>query len=205
MWKLPEITDWAKTQNKHEPTRSYGEEIFRVVRELVANHRAFFYTEPNNKFRALEVGSAWGVSTMAILMAGADSLRSVDSDPTVKAINEVAANNLNDKWEFLNMKSTDYWKMVSDKFDFIYVDGSHLYGNAKEDIFAAWKLLKPGCVLMMDDFTHPKNIVGDPTRENEAEYGVSLAAWELFKEKHLAGEIEDVSCTTRLLMFRKKA
>lgn len=189
MWRLPETTDWATQQNKHEPTRSYGEEVFEVVSEL----------KPK---ACLEIGCAWGVSTLATLMGSPEcSLISVDSDPTNKAISEVEANGLDDRWIFGNMKSEEFWKVNRKTFDFVYVDGSHLYKDAKIDMFEGWKVLEPGGTLMMDDFTHPHNKKAD-CKSGEAEYGVSLAAWELFKEK--SEEIDEVSCTTRLLMFRKK-
>jgi len=66
-WKLPEKTDWIKKQNQHEPTRSYAEEIYKIVQKFPYEY-------------ALEIGSAWGVSALAILTAGDGHLLSIDPD-----------------------------------------------------------------------------------------------------------------------------
>lgn len=187
-WFMPETSEWAKEQNAHEPTRSYGEELFRACVEL--------FPSP---FKALEIGAAWGVSTMAILIAGAQSLRSVDSDPGVKAIGVVADNGFQSQWQFMNMKSSQYWDQVADKFNLIYVDGSHLYHDVRNDLFKAWDRLLPGGYLILDDFTHPANNKAD-CDSGEAVYGVALAAWELIKDKN----ITTIKTTTRLLIIQKQ-
>lgn len=181
-WKMPENTEWAKEMNAHEPTRSYGQEIYEVVK---AN-------KPDYK-QALEIGAAWGTSAAAILMAGTGHLTSVDKDETAKAPIEVAADGWLDRFEFINQPSDDFFASNTKTYDIIYVDGSHLYQNAKPDFFNAWEALKSGGLFICDDFTHPANNTVDDNGKF-AEYGVSLALCELLKEKH----ITQIGTTTRL-------
>lgn len=114
MWRLPEKTDWMREQNLHEPTRSYAQEIFEVVRE-----------RPHSQ--ALEIGSAWGVSALAILMGTEAHLTAVDPDSTNHATSEVVANGYEDRFSFNLMRSDEFWPKNKQVFDLIYIDGSHLY------------------------------------------------------------------------------
>lgn len=184
-WKMPENTDWAKAQNLHEATRSYGQEIYEIAKQ-----------RPHIK--ALEIGSAWGVSAMAILMGSEANLTGVDPDPTNKAITEIPANGLQDRWTFHLQRSEEFWKQNKETYDLIFLDGSHLYEDFKNDVFEAWKVLEPNGVLICDDICHKANR-GVDINGKFSEYGISLAAWEFIKEHH----IEHIHTTTRLLYIYK--
>lgn len=41
---------------------------------------------------------------------------------------------------------------ASDKFDFIYIDGSHTPADVEHDMTECWKLLVPGGIMWMDDY-----------------------------------------------------
>lgn len=184
-FKLPQTTEWMQGQMEHEPTRSYAQEIYEIVREF-----------PYSK--ALEIGSAWGVSGMAILTAGKGYLTSVD--PNVNELtNEVRANGLEQRLTPYLMRSEKFWLENKGTYDLIYIDGSHLYKDFKNDIYEAWKVLNPDGLLICDDITHPANMKGDPTRDNEAEYGIAFGAWEFIKEH----QITKIHTTTRLLYIYK--
>lgn len=186
-WIMPEKTEWAKSCNAHEPTRSYGEEIFNITREFTKG----------KKVRALEIGAAWGVSALALLMGGVDNLVSVDSDPGVKAPAEVLANGFIDKWEFKHMTSEIFFMQNTQTFDLVYVDGSHKYPTCQDDIFSGWECLNEGGILIADDFTHPKNQAVDP--DSTVEYGVSYAVCNLICEKKL----KRIDSTSRLFIAYK--
>jgi predicted O-methyltransferase YrrM len=193
-WTLPQKTKWMASQMNHEPTRQYAEELS----ELVA---LYCDSYPEQKeYKMLEIGCAWGVSTLSILLANKKiHLTSVDKNET-KADQEVAANDLLDRWNFINCPSETFWGSVSkETYDLIYIDGSHLYDDVKNDLLQAWDRITSGGLLIIDDYTHPKNIAGDPTRNNEAEYGISLACWELISEK----QITDIRTTSRFLVMEK--
>lgn len=179
---LPEKTEWMRLQNLHEPTRSYGQEIYDIVAEFPYKN-------------ALEIGCTWGVSTLAILKAGKGKLTSVDPIPIthedMHAPVEVQLNDLLSRWNYQEMRSDKFWEDNTKTYDLIYIDGSHLYDDFRNDIFEAWKVLKPNGLIICDDICHKANKNG--------EYGVSLAAWEFIKEL----KIEHIHTTTRLLYIYK--
>jgi predicted O-methyltransferase YrrM len=178
-WRMPEATAWGRRCNENPGALTYG----RQLHELVRGHR---YT------RALEIGAAWGVSTMAILTAQDDGhLTSVDIDPGVKAGAEVEANGFSARWRFVLRDSRDFWRENRETFDLIYVDGDHAFQPARTDLFRAWEALEPGGLLVIDDVVHPKNLTG--------EYGVAIAAWQLVAELG----ITEVRSTGRLVAIPK--
>lgn len=178
MYKVKVVTDYMKEQMEHEPTRSYAEEIHNIAKE---------YPYKN----ALEIGAAWGVSALAILEAGDGKLLSVDKDEMARGPREVKAVGYPERWAYSNESSDHFWERNQQKFDLIYVDGSHLYKDVRNDLFEAWKALEPNGLLIGDDMCHPANITG--------EYGVSIAAWEFIKEHN----ITKIHTTTRLFYIYK--
>lgn len=182
-WHIPVKTEHMKKQSNHAPSMSYAEDIYNVASTL-------------KDFEALEIGGAWGFSTLALLEAGAKHLITVDNNVLIEAANEAKANGYtNHVWTCV--RSDQFWKENSAKFDLIYVDGSHLYSDVKNDLYEAWKVLKPGGLLLVDDWDHKKNNTVD-TNGEFAEYGVSLACWELFRDNPC-----DIGIEGRVLWFRK--
>ena len=180
-WQIPVKTARMKKDQHHEPSMQYAKDIYKVASTLKTPV-------------ALEIGGAWGFSTLAILEAGAKSLETVDPNLMAEAANEATANGYtNHSWNCV--RSDRYWEENSNKFDLIYVDGSHLYKDVKNDLYKAWERINPGGLLMVDDWEHPKNIKaeGDTT-----EYGVSLACWEFWRDNPCQAGIEG-----RVLWFSK--
>jgi predicted O-methyltransferase YrrM len=176
---MPEATDWSRRCNANPGALAYG----RQLHEIVRSHP---YT------RALEIGAAWGVSTMAILTAQDEGhLTSVDVDPDVKASGEVSANGLADRWRLVVQDSRLFWRENRETFDLVYVDGDHAFQPARVDLFGAWRVLEPGGILVIDDVLHPENVGGD--------YGVAVAAWQLVVEER----ITQVRSTPRLVYLPK--
>lgn len=161
-----------KIQMAHEATRSYAEQIYNIVKE----------NQPSYK-NALEIGAAWGVSTLAILQAGNGKLMSVDIDPNVKALSEVEANNLQDRHEFVHSWAKDFWEkrnlgeIKPKQFDIVYVDGGHTYEMAHLDIQQGWNALKVGGLFMVDDYVHKYNKEVHPG-DKEPHFGVAIALME---------------------------
>ncbi|CAN5849119.1 hypothetical protein BH11MYX2_BH11MYX2_20730 [soil metagenome] len=48
-------------------------------------------------------------------------------------------------------------------FDFAYIDGSHLTCDVLEDVVLTWRLLRPGAVLILDDYGYWRSHENDPT------------------------------------------
>lgn len=159
-------------QLKHKHTRELFETVFNIARKSAYR-------------QALEVGNAWAITTLAILMGGEGSLLSVDLnkyDIPVKQTKEFG----NRIAFHTGEKSRDYLpKLVDrcDKFDLIVIDGGHDYINVKPDIENAVKLLRYSGVIIVDDYYHKKN---DNMREQgTTEYGVRQAVDETIKEYDL--------------------
>ena len=74
----------------------------------------------------------------------------------------------------MRMSSWTFWQDHSDKvapngYDFIYVDGSHKANDVEVDILAAWGRLRPGGIILADDYYNP----GTPGEErSEVEKGL---------------------------------
>lgn len=184
-WKIPVKTPWMEDQSNHEPSMRYAEDIHRVASRLPKD------------FTALEIGAAWGFSTLAIIEAGAKHITSVDSDLNIKAPSEVEANGYTDKFVWWAGKSKTYWEENQTKYDLIYIDGSHLYDDVKNDLYQAWDRLNEGGLLLADDFDHKNNIKVDVNGEFSI-YGVSLACWEFWRDHPCEAGIEG-----RILWFQK--
>lgn len=152
-----------KYQLDHKPTLRYFNTVFHQAKISIYDN-------------ALEIGSQWGISTIAILEASKfGHLTSVDKDPCPLAENEVTKARLHGRWTFIQKPSQRALPLMKDTFlyDFIFVDGSHVYDECKQDIFDAWELLDPEGVILIDDYLHPKN--------KDGEYGVMKAANDLIK------------------------
>lgn len=182
-FKLPIKTDWMEKQMNHEPTRAYAEQIHNVVKKL----------NPEN---SLEIGCAWGVSTLAILLGNPDcTLESVDLNPKTRADQEVLCNGFEHRWTFINSDSKSFWDNTQREYDLIYIDGSHKYSDVRNDLFKAWERTK---ILLIDDVTHKANKEWDKEAD-DIMYGISLACWELVLEK----KIEKIKTEGKLAYFLK--
>lgn len=159
-WSIPVKTDNMLKESKHAPSMQYAKDIYKVASTL-------------DDFVALEIGAAWGLSTLAILEAGAKHLTSVDNNTMAQGENEAVANGYKDKFAWDCIRSEEFWKKNTTKFDLIYIDGSHDYKDVKNDLYKAWTFLKPGGLLLADDWDH---------RFNLTDYGVALACWEFVRD-----------------------
>lgn len=180
-FKLPEKTKWMREQMEHEPTRAYAEDMYNLAQRF-----------PFKK--GLEIGCMWGVSTLALLLGGQGELTSVDKSDWTHAPEETEANGI-DRWGFVNLDSKDFWERNKEKYDLVYVDGSHTYEYAHLDIGEGWKVLESGGVLAVDDVIHKNNRPGEPDP-----YGVAIAAWE---HVYNNTDICDMGFEGRILWFKK--
>jgi predicted O-methyltransferase YrrM len=70
-------------------------------------------------------------------------------------------------------------------FDFIYVDGSHRRDDVMIDCLGAWRLLREGGVMLMDDYTWMPD---SPEAERVAPAVDIFLAWHPEAEVILKGE-----------------
>lgn len=182
-WQIPVKTEHMEKESHHAPSMQYAKDIYAAASRL-------------KDFSALEIGAAWGFSTLAILEAGAKSLMSVDPNVNAEGQNEAHANGHADKYSWSCTRSDKFWaENPTARYDLIYVDGSHLYADVKNDLYEAWERLNPGGLLMADDWDHKKNIQSE---NDTTEYGVSLACWEFWRDHPC-----DAGIIGRVLWFRK--
>ena len=110
----------------------------------------------------LEIGLAWGMSTLGILSVLAESGRRfrphVVIDPAQKTIFRDAAllsiqrAGAEKLIEFHSRTSLDLLPELAGRvFDFAFVDGGHHYSTVFCDLWLLHPLLKPGAVVVLDD------------------------------------------------------
>lgn len=181
-WKLPLKTDYITKEMEHEPTREYSEEIFKFVSGIKYN-------------QAMEVGCIWAISTLSILYAGEGTLKSVDPIPQTNermhAWAEVRLHGLEPRWSSYYGRSEKFFKENTDTFDLIYIDGSHLYDDVKNDLANGWSILIKGGHLLIDDYLHEQNVTKD--------YGVSLAVLEFMYNN----QVKPVHMGKHVIGFKK--
>lgn len=111
--------------------------------------------------KALEIGSFEGRSALwfltNVLSHPTSSIACVDifDNPVVEERfdKNIAISGLSTKVTKVKARSDDALKQfTSGSYDFIYVDGSHVAKDVLVDAVFAWELLKPGGVVIFDDY-----------------------------------------------------
>ncbi|HEY2919629.1 MAG TPA: class I SAM-dependent methyltransferase [Candidatus Binatia bacterium] len=111
--------------------------------------------------KALEVGSFEGRSALwflvNVLSHPTSSITCVDifDNPVVEGHfdKNMAISGFSSKVIKVKARSDDALKQLkSGTYDFIYIDGSHVAKDVLVDAVLAWELLKPGGVVIFDDY-----------------------------------------------------
>jgi len=126
--------------------RTLGAELHRLIRE-------------NNVQRSLEVGLAYGFSTIWIMDALPEGGTHVAMDPGQfsywHGVGLTQARKLSGKnFEFIEDMSIHVLSdriRAGDRFDFIFIDGNHRFDDVLTDFYLADQILKPGGVMVLDD------------------------------------------------------
>lgn len=164
------MTPYLEKQLQHKHTRELYEKVFSVAKA-------------SNYKKAMEIGCAWAITTLAILRAGTGHLMTIDKAVYENTIKEVKAFGLNYRWQYVIEASEDVMPILIDrkyKFDLICIDGDHRYEYVKRDIENAKQLLNPKGVIIVDDYYHKKNDDGSADQ-----YGVKRAVDELLPNKKI--------------------
>jgi predicted O-methyltransferase YrrM len=120
----------------------------------------------NDITRTLEVGMAYGASSLAICegLRGRDGARHVAMDPFQQHSYDgmgpliVERAGFNDMFEFYEDYSYRVLPRLVDEgrvFDFIFIDGDHLFDSVLLDFFYADKLLRKGGFVVLHDMDWP--------------------------------------------------
>lgn len=142
-----------------------------------------------NYRKGLEVGFDAGASALAFLRACPEAtLTSVEIEHRPTDVERIKRDEIYGRLKLVFGDSRLILKGMAsnrpeDKFDWIYVDGDHLYDAAKQDIVNSIALLAPGGIIVVDDAdpSHAHFGVGKAVDEVCAEYG--------FVKKPLEGSV----------------
>lgn len=131
----------------------------------------------------LEVGTETGkFASFLLSLPGLNNLTTIDIDYSLFKLSPQA--NLKCLKGYSDITLTD----LSEDFSLIYLDAAHDYNNVKKDLAAMCHLLKPGTILIFNDFA----IVD----QNFGRYGVHRAASEF---------VNDNKCSVVGLALEKNA
>jgi predicted O-methyltransferase YrrM len=113
--------------------------------------------------RSLEVGMAFGLSTLHILLAHEilNSEGHIAIDPYQFSeyyqgcgLRNISACNLEKHFHWINMKSSIALPMLLQEdatFDLIFIDGSHLFGDIFVDVYYSFNLLSENGIIILHD------------------------------------------------------
>ncbi len=161
-------------------------EQFNLINSLVKK------TDQNS---ILEIGSGWGLSACALLADNNAQLITIDPNEILTEFDRRTKSlGVNDRIKRIigrsgpNCKSIKHQSKLfnlletfKEKFDFIYIDGSHNYEDVKYDLEKSLSLIKPNGIILLDDYAHKENFGGS--------YGVGKAVFEVAKSKFLTFKV----------------
>jgi Methyltransferase domain len=154
-WQMVKIPPSAKLPDRYEFTSDWVSYNVRHWEEVLSSMK----DKPN--IQALEVGSFEGRSALwfleNVLTGPGSTITCVDifGTPVVEARfnRNIAASGVSNKVTKLKARSDEALKQFKPgSFDFIYIDGSHVAKDVLVDAVLGWELLKPGGVLIFDDY-----------------------------------------------------
>lgn len=121
------------------------------------NYQSLFeYYQDKDWQKGLEIGFAWGMSAKAFLDATNGTLLSLDMNDAMDKAGDMQV--YGDRWSLLLGDSSTLMKQLTDKYDYIYIDGDHTYEGVKKDLWEAPRLLAKGGVIICDDYDNAESI-----------------------------------------------
>ena len=144
--------------------RSYPHDVSSVTFE--AGQLLYEFVRAHKPLKTLEVGMAYGISTLFICQAHRDNGcgHHTAIDPyegtTFKSVGllNIERANLKDVFNFFQSPSSVVLPQLlaqNERFDFVFIDGSHLFDDALVDFFFVDKLVMPGGHVAIDDLWMP--------------------------------------------------
>lgn len=103
--------------------------------------------------KGLEIGVRFGKSALATLL-GSPNMILVGVDPNPEyPVEEFMKNKVGNRFRFVNEASPEALiAFKKEAFDWVYIDGRHDYDGILMDFYNAWPLLKPGGIMLFDDY-----------------------------------------------------
>lgn len=115
--------------------------------------------------QGLEIGVRFGKSALATLL-GSPKMKLVGVDPNPEfPVEEFMKKQVGNRFRFIPLASPEALEGFHDGiFDWIYIDGLHDYQGVLNDFEASWRLLKPGGVMVFDDYDDTLDYVTEVKR-----------------------------------------
>lgn len=114
------------------------------------------YTKLSNYKKALDIGTACGLSCWTVAQNGNGFIKSVDIKHSREARRLSHEYEYNDRSEFIVCDSVDFFKDNNEIFDLIIIDGDHTRKGCYKDVVNAWEVLNVGGYMVCDDYLHPR-------------------------------------------------
>lgn len=178
------MTKYWEEQMAHGPTEHYYKAMLLMLSSMGLDLPL--------DFTVLEIGTGWGISGRAFLVTGCTELVTIDPNMNARyvrsAIAELeATKGKGQKITYIQASSEDLdelRELKGKRFDVIFIDGRHDYASVKRDMARSEHFLKPKGVMILDDYTHPKN---------GGEYGVAQAVTEFMEDADDVTLVEDLT------------
>ena len=114
------------------------------------------YAKLSKYKRALEIGTASGLSAWTIAQNGEGEIVSVDIRNHAGAMTMAEEHGYADRIKFFHMSSKKFFSQNHHLFDLIIVDGGHWKKEVYEDALNGWDVLNSGGYMVFDDYNHPR-------------------------------------------------
>ena len=127
---------WTEGEDRYD----YCQSIYELARHFKPEY-------------GLEIGVRFGKSALATLY-GSPTMTLIGVDPNPEfPVEEFMHDRVGGRFEFINQPSPEALKVFKpETFDWIYIDGRHDYDGVLIDFYTCWPLLKPGGVMVFDDY-----------------------------------------------------
>lgn len=138
---MAKLTKWDLWDGQGADGYDYCESLFQLSQ----------YYQPA---LGLEIGVRFGKSALATMM-GSPKMKLIGIDPNPEyPVEEFMNVRVGSRFTFINEPSPHALERYTNTelFDWIYLDGRHDFQGVLEDFRAAWPLLKPGGIMVFDDY-----------------------------------------------------
>lgn len=151
----------------------------------------------------LEIGTGWGLSAIAFLMGNNATLLTIDARETLeqfeyrtkhfgvrdritRIIGRSGENPPNPRYHSEKTHILAELRGQDQKFDLIFIDGSHVFSDMKDDFEQSLAMVKDGGTILIDDYLHKHNATN--------EYGVSKATAQIALANKLEYRVYPAAC-----------
>lgn len=177
-------------------------EFFNSLNKVEQGIVVFYNTKPAFFFdkNILEIGSGWGIFTRIALMSTTHSkVTTIDKIPTPRGFKKNTEGYKNRINQITGDSKDILPTLLDDSYDIVFIDGDHGYSGFVSDFKEAYKKVKSGGIIIIDDVYHIHNF-GD---EEKDDYGIMFGISQLAFEYDFKIEISPVGHGIGLIKILK--